>query len=96
MLDSTSPLNVTLYISGQSLEYRLSYSASGNNMRWVTEFPSSFMAFAPTNWFVFEGSMFALFSSGSGEPWLAKHEVGFCSVDETYYEENIPDFDVWS
>lgn len=42
----------------------------------------------------FEGSMFALFASGNGEPWpYDAPEVGFRSVEEVYYEENLPDYD---
>lgn len=41
--------------------------------------------------------MFALFASGNGEPWpYDAPDVGFSSVEEVYYEENLPDYDEWN
>lgn len=63
---------------------------------WLKELSSSWLAFAPANWFVFEGASFALFATGTGKPWpLHAPDVGFSKVTETYYEENIPDYDRW-
>jgi hypothetical protein len=54
------------------------------------------MATAPPNWFVFDGAMFGLFASGNGEPWpVDGPQVGFGRVEEVYYQEDIPDYDVW-
>jgi hypothetical protein len=54
------------------------------------------MATAPPNWFVFDGAMFGLFASGNGQPWpIDGLEVGFGKVEEVYYQEDIPDYDLW-
>jgi hypothetical protein len=58
---------------------------------------SSWLAFAPANYFVFEGASFALFASGNGEPWpFDGPDVGFGNVAETYYDEGNKDYDVWT
>lgn len=77
--------------------YRLGYSTSKQNSPvWLASIESKWLAFAPTNWFVFTGASFALFASGGGEPWNPYgQDVGFSQSSEEYYEENIPDYDVW-
>jgi hypothetical protein len=63
----------------------------------MAEIASSWLAFAPANWFVFSGASFALFASGNGNPWpYNAPKVGFKEVNEVYYNENIPDHDVWN
>lgn len=45
---------------------------------------------------MFSGASFSLFATGDGEPWpYDAPEVGFEKVWETYYEEDIPDYDRW-
>lgn len=64
---------------------------------WIAEIASSWLDFAPANYFVFEGASFALFASGNGNPWpLHAPEVGFGEVKEVYFDENIPDHDIWT
>lgn len=64
------------------------------DVKWLTTFPSSYLAFAPPGWFVFEGAMFALFATGNGRPWTKGGvTVGFRSVTERFFGEEIPDFD---
>lgn len=63
----------------------------------MAEIASSWLAFAPANWFVFTGASFALFASGNGNPWpYDAPAVGFKEIEESYHEENIPDYDVWT
>ena len=65
-------------------------------MNWVSSIESKWLAFAPQGWFVFEGASFALFASRNGRPWsVGAPEVGFRSVTEEYFEEDIPDYDRW-
>lgn len=62
----------------------------------MTSLSSSWLAFAPPGWFVFEGASFAIFASGNGNPWPpSAPEVGFEKIREDYYDENIPDYDIW-
>lgn len=64
---------------------------------WVEEVPSSWLAYPPEGWFVFTGASLAIFASGMGEPWGKNSpEVGFVKVEEVYFQEDIPDYDVWS
>jgi hypothetical protein len=61
----------------------------------MADIASSWLAFAPANWFVFEGASFALFASGNGNPWpFNAPAVGFKEVSEVYFDEGIPDHDV--
>jgi hypothetical protein len=63
----------------------------------MAEIESSWLAFAPIGFFVFEGASFALFASGNGNPWpFDAPVVGFKEVNEVYFDENIPDHDVWT
>lgn len=63
---------------------------------YVTEIESRWQAFGPPGWFVFTGNSFALFATGEGEPWpYNAPDVGFNKVTETYFEEDIPDYDRW-
>ncbi|UKZ78969.1 hypothetical protein TrVFT333_006718 [Trichoderma virens FT-333] len=86
-----------LHIRATPLRYQFGYSL-GNAVqpKYITEIDSSWQAFAPANFFVFSGASFAIFATGLGEPWPRDGPVvGFKQVTETYYEENIPDYDVW-
>lgn len=79
------------------MKYSLGFRAEGQGIvKWFASFPASWMAFAPKDWLVFEGAMFALFATGKGQPWTtAGPTVGFCKTEESFYEELIPDLDVW-
>ncbi|KAK4062348.1 CAZyme family GH43 [Trichoderma harzianum] len=98
------PLNTTrlteplvLHIRATPLLYQLGYSL-GNALQpnYIAEIASSWQAFAPANYFVFSGASFAIFATGLGEPWPYDGPVvGVKRVTETYYEENIPDHDIW-
>ncbi|RMJ16104.1 hypothetical protein CDV36_004224 [Fusarium kuroshium] len=97
-LNQTKGLNkgFQLHIRAEPLKYHLGYSIAGDEPTYVTSIASSWQAFPPTGWFVFSGASFALFATGEGEPWpYDAPEVGFEKVWETYYEEDIPDFDQW-
>lgn len=61
----------------------------------MADIASSWLAFAPANWFVFEGASFALFASGNGNPWpFNAPTVGFKEASEVYFDEDILDHDV--
>ncbi|KAJ5974407.1 hypothetical protein N7481_011617 [Penicillium waksmanii] len=94
---STIPSDLTLHIRAQPLSYTFGYSLGMNGTKyWLKELSSSWLAFAPTNWFVFDGTSFAVFATGTGKPWPPHApEVGFSRVTETYFGENIPDYDKW-
>lgn len=63
---------------------------------WVDEVPSSWLAWAPSGFYVFSGASWAIFATGGGEPWAPPGAtVGFTKVREEYFEEDIPDYDVW-
>jgi hypothetical protein len=95
---SSIPSNLTLHIRAEPLSYAFGYSfASDETINWLVSLPSSWLAFAPSGWFVFEGASFALFATGTGQPWPPHApEVGFSQVTETYHDEDIPDYDRWS
>ncbi|KAI9150888.1 Non-reducing end alpha-L-arabinofuranosidase [Paramyrothecium foliicola] len=88
---------LVLHVRATPLTYQLGYSVKRQNkISYIAELDSGWQAFGPPGWFVFGGSSFALFATGLGEPW--PHDapkVGFKRVTETYFEENIPDYDVW-
>ncbi|KAK2731507.1 beta-xylosidase [Colletotrichum kahawae] len=96
---STIPSDLTLHIRAAPLTYSLGYSrGSGNSTSptWVREFSPRQMSANP-GYPNFEGAMFAVFASGNGEPWpYDAPDVGFSSVEEVYYEENLPDYDDWN
>lgn len=100
-INATDPGDITLHIRAEPLSYYLGYSiteaSSGQSaITWLDEIDSSWLAFAPPGWFVFEGAAFALFASGNGNPWpYDAPEVGFTDYLEEYYEEDIPDYDRW-
>lgn len=97
MNQSTIPEKLTLSIRATPLVYSLGYTLGNEEPHWMAELSSSWLAFAPANFFVFEGASFALFASGGGNPWpFDGPEVGFSEVREIYFDENIPDYDVWS
>ncbi|KAL3475177.1 glycosyl hydrolase [Aspergillus californicus] len=95
---SAIPSNLSLHIRAEPLSYTLGYSFGMDAPKyWLSELSSSWLAFAPTDWFVFTGASFALFATGTGRPWPPHApEVGFSQVREIYYEEDIPDYDCWS
>ncbi|WYZ35283.1 hypothetical protein EsH8_I_001559 [Colletotrichum jinshuiense] len=97
LAESTVPADLTLHIRATPLKYSLGYSrGNASSPTWLKEFNSKQMGSNP-GYPNFEGSMFALFASGNGEPWpYDAPEVGFRSVEEVYYEENLPDYDNWS
>jgi hypothetical protein len=93
---STIPMGLTFYIRAEPLSYHFGYSIGHEPPVYISTIESSWQAFAPTNFFVFEGNSFAIFSSGGGVPWPYNGpQVGFASVVETYFKENIPDYDIW-
>ncbi|WQF77221.1 Putative glycoside hydrolase, family 43, concanavalin A-like lectin/glucanase domain superfamily [Colletotrichum destructivum] len=94
---SKIPADLTLHIRATPLKYSLGYShGNATSTTWLKEFNSKQMGSNP-GYPNFEGSMFALFASGNGEPWpYDAPEVGFQRVEEVYYEENLPDYDNWS
>jgi hypothetical protein len=93
---TTIPEDITLCIQATPLKYSLGFVVGSKPMSWMAEIASSWLAFAPTNFFVFEGASFALFASGNGNPWPVNAPVvGFKEVNEIYFEENIPDYDIW-
>ena len=93
---TTIPSGVTLQIRAEPLKYTLGYQIAGQKEVWVDEIESKWLAFGPAGTFVFEGANWALFGSGNGNPWpFNAPEVGFLEVKETYFEENIPDYDRW-
>lgn len=96
-LNQTSISGLTLHIRATPLDYQLGYSLHPHlTPTYLATISSSWQAFAPANYLVFEGNSFALFASGGGEPWPYNgHDVGFTEVVETYFEENIPDYDIW-
>ncbi|KAL7946944.1 glycoside hydrolase family 43 protein [Trichoderma barbatum] len=92
----TKPL--VLHIRATPLFYQFGYSFGNSKQpNYIAEIASSWQAFAPANFFVFSGASFAIFATGLGEPWPYDGPVvGFKRVTETYYEENIPDHDIWN
>jgi hypothetical protein len=85
-----------LHIKAEPMSYHLGYSFKDAKPTFVATISSSWQAFAPTGYFVFSGASFALFATGVGEPWPhSAPAVGFSKVTETYFEENIPDYDKW-
>jgi hypothetical protein len=88
---------IEFHVRAEPLTYTIGFKNLQNalEVRWLASFSSSWMAFAPPNWFVFEGAMFALFATSKGQPWTdAGPTVGFCSTTEDFFDEDIPDFDV--
>lgn len=100
-INGTDPGSITLHIRAEPLMYRLGYSiasksSSPSEPTWVHPIASSWLAFSPPGFFVFEGASFALFASGNGSPWpYDAPEVGFAEYTEKFYEEDIPDYDRW-
>ncbi|TEA17838.1 Non-reducing end alpha-L-arabinofuranosidase BoGH43A [Colletotrichum sidae] len=93
---SSLPSGLKLHIRAEPLAYELGYSFGEDETTWVAEIESKWQAFAPAGWFVFGGMSFGLFATGEGEPWPHNApKVGFTKVEESYYEEEIPDHDQW-
>jgi hypothetical protein len=94
---STIPADTTLWIQATPLEYALGFSVGSTPITWMASLSSAWLAFAPTNFFVFEGASFALFASGNGNPWpFDAPDVGFKEVNEVYFDEDVPDYDIWT
>lgn len=90
------PPDLTLHIRVEPLTYFLGYSIGEEPPIWLQHFSSDVMSRSP-GYPTFEGAMFALYASGNGEPWpFDAPDVGFKSVAEEYYPENIPDYDDWA
>ncbi|KAI0144752.1 glycosyl hydrolase [Pestalotiopsis sp. NC0098] len=90
------PRDLTFHIRANPLSYSLGYTMGNNTAIWVDEVPSSWLAWAPSGFYVFSGASWAIFATGGGEPWAPTGAtVGFTKVREEYFEENIPDYDVW-
>ncbi|KAJ3940664.1 uncharacterized protein N0V96_009676 [Colletotrichum fioriniae] len=97
-LNSSSLLKseLKLHIRAEPLVYRLGYGIGDDEPTYITEIESRWQAFAPTGFYVFTGASFALFATGEGEPWpVDGPKVGFTRVEETYYGEDIGDYDRW-
>lgn len=85
-----------MHIRAEPTKYALGYTLGDEDVKWLEDFSSYWMAFAHPEYFVFTGASFALFASGGGEPWeIDSPDVGFTKVEEIYFEEDIPDYDVW-
>lgn len=88
------PLNTTtisddfkLHIRAEPLRYRMGYSVGKGDVTWAVEFLPSVV---PAG---FDGAMLTLYASGNGFPWpFDAPDVGFSRIEETYYEENLPDY----
>ncbi|KAK1502067.1 beta-xylosidase [Colletotrichum tamarilloi] len=95
--EPTISADLTLHIRASPLEYSLGYSRSNaSSPTWLKTFNSKQMSSNP-GYPNFEGSMFALFASGNGEPWpYDAPEVGFNRVEEVYFDEGLPDYDNWA
>ena len=92
-LDLGEDRQVDLIIRAEPQQYSLGYS-DGSSLQFLTQFSSYWMAWAPEDTFVFEGAMFALFATGHGLPWTtAGPTVGFETAYETFYAEDLSDFD---
>jgi hypothetical protein len=90
------PQDVTLSIRATPLNYSLGWAIGDKLVTWMAEISSAWLTFAPNGYFVFEGASFALFASGNGNPWpIDAPTVGFKEVTETYFDESIPDYDIW-
>ncbi|KAJ8113978.1 hypothetical protein OPT61_g4034 [Boeremia exigua] len=99
-LNSTTARDLALEIRATPTMYSFNFitysnhrGAGGAGQKFhVASIDSSWLAFAPSGWFVFTGASFALFASGNGEPWpYDSPDVGFLKVEETYgldYREN--------
>ncbi|OBT88545.1 hypothetical protein VE02_03963 [Pseudogymnoascus sp. 03VT05] len=91
------PMGITLTIRATPLKYSLGFQFGVDPVVWMSDISSSWLAFAPKDFFVFEGASFALFASGNGNPWpFDAPSVGFKEVNEVYFDENIPDYDIWN
>jgi hypothetical protein len=89
--------DLTLHIRATPLTYYLGYSFGKKEPVYVSEIGSEWLAFAPLSYPTFTGAMFALFATGDGEPWpYNAPDVGFTRVTETYFKEDIGDYDRWS
>jgi hypothetical protein len=88
------PLNSSTISADTTLWIR---AIGSEAITWMASLSSAWLAFAPTNFFVFEGASFALFASGNGNPWpFNAPDVGFKEVNEVYFDEDIPDYDIWT
>ncbi|KAK1976753.1 hypothetical protein LZ30DRAFT_785361 [Colletotrichum cereale] len=89
------PPDLALSISAAPLKYSLGYSrGNATSYMWLKEFDLQQMG-SNTKYPDFEGFMFAVLASSSGDIWpYDTPEVCFQRVEEVYYyEENLPDYD---
>ncbi|RYP27651.1 hypothetical protein DL767_007581 [Monosporascus sp. MG133] len=95
---SIIPEGLTLHIRAEPPTGRLEYFVDDDEQQptWTAGFSSRCLTRPPSGFSVFEGAIFALVASVNEEhlPFDAP-EVGFRQVREVYFEENIPDYDVW-
>lgn len=95
ILQPPASREIELVIRAEPLEYSLGFrSSNATDVQWLARFDSYWMAWAPTDYFVFEGVMFALFASGGGLPWTASGPVvGFSKATEVFFEQSIGNYD---
>ncbi|KAI5847412.1 beta-xylosidase [Morchella snyderi] len=87
---------LSLWIRAEPLRYQFGWSVGECEIEWVAEVESKWLAFAPTNYFVFTGAMWAIYASSNGFPWpVGAEEVGFNWVKEEYWGEELPEVDKW-
>lgn len=90
------PQDLTLHIRAQPLSYSLGYAIGEDETTWLDELSSEWLAWAPSGFLIFSGASWAIFASGGGEPWKPTGpDVGFTEVREEYFQEHIPDYDIW-
>ncbi|KAF7554107.1 hypothetical protein G7Z17_g3192 [Cylindrodendrum hubeiense] len=74
----------------------LGYSFGKDAPTYATNISSFWQAFGPEGYGVFSGASLALFGTGDGEPWpYNAPTVGFSKVTETYFQEDVQDYDRW-
>ncbi|KAH7156014.1 glycosyl hydrolase [Dactylonectria macrodidyma] len=87
---------MTLHVRCTPLLYQLGYSFGKDAPTYPTNISSFWQAFGPVGYGIFTGASLALFGTGDGEPWpYNAPTVGFSKVTETYFQEDIPDYDRW-
>lgn len=81
------PSDLQLHIRSEPRQYKLGYSISDQETKWVKAFSPSLLPVG------FDGVMFGLFASGNSFPWPHDGpEVGFSKIREEYYDEGFGDY----
>ncbi|KAJ4188646.1 hypothetical protein NW767_011754 [Fusarium falciforme] len=81
------PSDLQLHIRSEPRQYKLGYSISNQETKWVKTFSPSLLPVG------FDGVMFGLFASGNSFPWPHDGpEVGFSKIREEYYDEGFGDY----